>query len=105
MRLMTRPLSFSRSYLLLLGPVLMAGCVDKAPPATWPEPPPPLLAEPVGGEEAKVPSSREPDEPSEAVDGTNDPQEGAVGLEEAASLDKQPEGEPAVEAAPEPRPE
>ena len=69
---------------------LSSACVDKAPPATWPEPPPPVLAAPVGGEEAKVPSARVPDEPSEALEGTNDPKEGAVGLEEAAPEASEP---------------
>ena len=72
--------------------VFALGCVDKAPPATWPEPPPPVMAKPVGGDAAPTPVAEAPDEPSAALEGTNDPKEGAVGLDEAPA-DEPPQAE------------
>lgn len=33
-----------------VGTALAAGCTDRAPPAAFPDPPPPVLARPIGGE-------------------------------------------------------
>lgn len=37
---------------LLSGALLAVGCADRAPPALWPEPPPPTLATPIGKPQA-----------------------------------------------------
>ena len=76
----------SSSQLLRRGTLLvlymvMSGCVDKAPPATWPEPPPPVLAKPVLASDA--PEAEAEPEPSEPLDGTNDPADGSVDLQAA----------------------
>lgn len=61
--------------------VALSGCVDKAPPATWPEPPPPVLAKPVLASDAS--EAKAMAEPSEPLDGTNDPSDGSVDLQGA----------------------
>jgi hypothetical protein len=54
------------------------GCVDKAPPALWPEPPPPLLAEPIdAGEGGETGDAAE----TGAVEG-NAPEDGAVRIDQ-----------------------
>ena len=96
--------SVARLHMSLLGLVLggsLFACVDKAPPATWPEPPPPVMAKPVGGEAAEMTPTREPDLPSEALDGTNDPKEGAVGLDGVDAEQASP-ADPVSESSPTP---
>lgn len=63
----------SRTLLALASAGLLAGCVDKTPPPLWPTPPPPTLAEPIGGwAERDVPSPKKPAE-KDAPPGPTDP--------------------------------
>ena len=55
---------------------LSVACVEKAPPASWPEPPPPILAEPIEAEGREAePTARSRDA------ATNSPEDGAVSLD------------------------
>ncbi len=49
------------AILFCLLPWAIVGCGDRSPPALWPEPPPPALAEPIG---VADPSATPPSEPA-----------------------------------------
>ena len=66
---------YLRAAILLA--LLAIGCVDKAPPALWPEPPPPLLAEPIDAGEGGETGDAE----TGAVEG-NTPEDGAVRIDQ-----------------------
>ncbi len=72
------------------GLALSLSCVDKAPPAAWPEPPPPVLANPIEATPRDAgPEANEP--PPELDAAANEPEDGAVSIE----------AEPASASAPE----
>ena len=61
-----------------LGALGLGACVDRAPPAAWPEPPPPTLAEPI---QADGTSKKEADpKDSTAEEPGANPEDGAVRL-------------------------
>lgn len=81
---------------------LALACVDKAPPAAWPEPPPPTLAKPI---EAPKTQSEAPPEPVPSLDAAvNSPEDGATAIDEAAPTPSETPGETPGPATPEPAP-
>ncbi len=94
--------------LVVCAPVLlvMSGCPDRAPPPMWPDPPPPTLAEPIGGSDepkasdAPATDARAPPSPGGAG---ADETDGAVDTDPAPAADpdgavgpEEPSGEPGV---------
>lgn len=54
-------------WTLAIGMCLALGCGDRSPPAMWPEPPPPTLAEPIGVGGPSAPAEPGVDRKSEST--------------------------------------
>jgi hypothetical protein len=70
----------------------LSGCVDKAPPAVWPEPPPPLLAQPIRPIDSEDPPAK--------AEESNGPEDGAVPLGSAPDAGEDEAAPPSDDEAP-----